>query len=767
MVSASRVLTYLSLLGLLACNRNPQAYLEKGNQLAADHKYRDASIQYRNAIKRNPRFGEAFYRLGLCESAQGNWPEAYRQFTRAVTLMPDNAEAKVKLADVDLMVYWADPGRPKAVYDQLITLTNELLAKDANSFDGLRIKGSLAMIDRQPNQAIEYFSKANHIKPMQPGLVSELAQALLADGQMPQAESLALQMISRDPTFKPIYDVLYAAYMKSNRPGDAEELLRRKIENNPTDSESILQLARHYRAVGKAEQMQAALQRLTGNPKSFPRGRLLAGEFFGQIGDWGKAQQQFEAGAHENPADKLTYEKADMNALLAQGRLEEAGRRLGLLAKQYPTDLEIKAVQASAWLLSGQPTQVLAAVATLQDLTKQKPNDVNLRLGLAQAYRAAKDWDSARAQFQEVLKTNRGRLEARLGLAELGLIQNKPSETLRYASEILAADADNRRARLLRAEALASTGSYKEAHQELNTILRRFPGNRDVQIQLGALAIREKRFKDAEKIFGKLRQTGSQDARSMAGLADAYVAEKQYARAIQLLNDELKGSRNPALLRSVLAYAATRAGRYDLALEQYGKMLVIEPRSPELYVRMAEVHQLKGDRDGMVTDMEKAKQLSPKDARPAVALGSLLQQAGHLPEAKANYERALELQPDNIVALNNLAYLLAETGGDLNRALELARRVQRKQPGVPALTDTLGWIYLKMNLQDSAIQIFRADVIKQPDNPTFRYHLGVALWRKGDKEKARTELQTALAKGPAKDEEAQIRQILSSGESKN
>jgi Flp pilus assembly protein TadD len=63
-------------------------------------------------------------------------------------------------------------------------------------------------------------------------------------------------------------------------------------------------------------------------------------------------------------------------------------------------------------------------------------------------------------------------------------------------------------------------------------------------------------------------------------------------------------------------------------------------------------------------------------------------------------------------------------------------------------------------MSDSALQIFRAGVRKEPDNPSFRYHLGLALSQKGDKEKARLELETALKKKPPKDEEAKIREAI-------
>lgn len=752
------------LLGVVSCSRSPQVYVERGNRFAAERKYQDASIQYRKAIQKDSKFGEAFYRLALSELEQHNAREAYFALLRAVELMPDNQEAKVMLADLSLSLYWSSPGRPKAPYDTMVKLADELLAKNSNSFDGLRLKGTQAMLDRQPKLAIEFYSKANNIKPMQPGLVTELVQALLADGQGQSAERLALELVSRERTYAPIYDILYVYYLRQNRAADAEELLKNKVAHKPEDADSRLQLARHYARASKPDQMKTTLRPLLEDPKTFPKGRLQVADFNSQLGNWQQALEQFEEGArlNRNPADKLSYEKGVVNALVGLGKREDASKRLDSLVREYPKNLELKLIQSSLWILGREPSRIKAATAQLEDLAKQKPDDVTVRHTLAQAYRGLQNWDSARAQYQEVLKQHKGNLEARFGLAEMGLAQNKPGETLRYADEILAVDGENRRALLLRSSALTSMRHYPEAHKELNRILRASPQDRDAQVQAGALAILEKRYKEAESIFSKLREGGAQDVRSLAGLVDTYAAENQYDRAIQILNDDLKRSPDSAELRRLLAATATGAGRYDMALEQYGKLLARAPNSPELYMQMARVHQLKGDVPGAIAHLEKAKQLSPKDPRPAFALASFLYNAGRLDEAKANYRQVLQLQPDNVDALNNVAYLLAETGGNLDEALTLAQRAQQKQPGVLNIADTLGWIYLKKNIPDSALRVFESIVKKSPDDAVFRYHLAMALIAKGDKQRARRELDAALTKNPNSEDESKIRKLLAS-----
>ena len=118
------------------------------------------------------------------------------------------------------------------------------------------------------------------------------------------------------------------------------------------------------------------------------------------------------------------------------------------------------------------------------------------------------------------------------------------------------------------------------------------------------------------------------------------------------------------------------------------------------------------------------------------------------------------MEPDHPVALNNLAFMLADTGTDLDKALTMAQRAKQQYPSDGNIADTLGWIYIKKNLSDSAIAVFRDLIKTEPDRATFRYHFAVALYQKGDKDSAKKELEAALRSKPSKDEEAKIRDLM-------
>ena len=181
----------------------------------------------------------------------------------------------------------------------------------------------------------------------------------------------------------------------------------------------------------------------------------------------------------------------------------------------------------------------------------------------------------------------------------------------------------------------------------------------------------------------------------------------------------------------------------------------------DLYVRLGQTHRMAGTLPAAVDAFQKARDILPNNAMILNTLAVTLDTVGQKKEAKAVYESALRIESENPVALNNLAYIIAESpGGDLDQALTFAQRANQKLPQAVEIADTLGWIYLKKNLADNALEIFRNNVSKVPKNSTYRYHLGMALFQKGDKVRAKQELQLALGANPSKEEAASIKELI-------
>jgi tetratricopeptide (TPR) repeat protein len=96
----------------------------------------------------------------------------------------------------------------------------------------------------------------------------------------------------------------------------------------------------------------------------------------------------------------------------------------------------------------------------------------------------------------------------------------------------------------------------------------------------------------------------------------------------------------------------------------------------------------------------------------------------------------------------------------MNEALDFARTAMGKLPNDPHVIDTMGWVYYKKGLYDSAIGQFSDSLAKIPQNASVNYHLGMAYYKKGDPGQAQTYLEKALSISENFDGADQAKQVL-------
>jgi Flp pilus assembly protein TadD len=245
------------------------------------------------------------------------------------------------------------------------------------------------------------------------------------------------------------------------------------------------------------------------------------------------------------------------------------------------------------------------------------------------------------------------------------------------------------------------------------------------------------------------------------GIIESQLAQNQAQAALKMIRDEL--ARNPDRLeyRVALANISVNAQDYRTAIAEYGKVLEKSPRNSQIWLQLAETHRRAGNWQDAVSGFKKTQELAPTDVRAFLQLALMYDTSGNRGEAKPLYEQVLRIKPDEVVALNNLAFMMADTGADLDQALTMAQKATQQRPNDGNVADTLGWIYVKKNLPDTAIGIYRKLIEQEPQRSTYRFHFGLALQMKGEKAQARKELEAALRSKPTKDEEAKIREALS------
>ncbi len=761
-----KVLKFLPLLLLLlaSCNRDPkvqaQRQLDNANKFFARGKYREAAIMYRKALQKDMRFGEAYYRLALTELKLGNYGQAVNWLRRAVELQPNNSDAVTKLADLYLLAISQNVPQTTQLMAEVKDLSDKLLQQNPDSFDGHRLKGQMALLSKDPAGAVKEFEKANQVKPYQTDLVLVYFQALVLNNQFPEAEKLAQSLIAKEKAYSPMYDLLYVQYAKQNNVPAAEALLKLKVANNPTQARFLVQLAGHYFFTNKKAEMDAAMQQLN-DEKKFPDGHLLAGDFYYQrLRDADSGQRQYEAGVKAFPKDKAVYQKRLVELFAQTGKSQQANELLASILKDDPKDNDAIAMRAALMLTTGNRDQINSAANDLQALVTKSPQNHLYHFNLARALVAKGELEPARLQLEEAIKIRSDFVLARVMLAKLYMARNETPKALKEAEEVIKIDKNNLQAHLIRSSALLGMGDKDKARQELEAITKAYPQNAEARYQVGFLAYQEKDFKKAEQIFSDMYHANPNDTRGLAGVTESLAAENKMGEAIKEVQAAVAREPQRKDLKLVLAKYYVRSERYDEAIQLYQGLIQEDPRSPDLLFQMAETQRRKGDLNSAADTFRRCSQAAPADTTCLMQLGMIFEGTGKRDQAKPIWEQILKIKPDHPVALNNLAFIKAEEGVDLDQALTMSQRARQAMPNSPEVSDTLGWIYIKKNLSEDAVRVFKDLTAQVPSNPTFHYHYGMALLQKGDKPSAKKELEMALADKPSTNDAAKIRELL-------
>jgi tetratricopeptide (TPR) repeat protein len=757
---AAIALAPIVLLVLLAGCHNANNYVQKGNALFAQGRFAEATLNYRRALQKDPALGEAYYRAGLAELKENKAAEALQDLQQAVRLMPDNQAAKTDLTNLMLGAYIGDARHPKFLYDLLLQFSGEWLKRDPTSMQGLRINGYLAMLERRPEEAVAMFRRAHASNPEDEKMVLSLMDALFRDNHPEEAERAGLAFIANHPGAVDVYDALYRLYSTTNRPADAGNILARKVSGNP-QGEYILQLATYYSRAHNQPEMEKAMHMFLANPGGDPKVHLKAGDFYAAIGDWTTAVEQYNAGLaltsqekgskEKDSKEKLAYQDRIARTLLSLDKKPEALRTLNEVLAQDPGDKEALTLRAGLLLAGGNSDQSREAVKQFQALVDKNPDDTFLRFALSKALLETGDLAGAGTQLQQVVKRNPTFLDAQMSLADIAFRRGNFTEAAEHSRSALEIDPGNVRAQLLQGRSLMRLGSLEEAATVLGGLSRQDPKSLDARIELARLEILRKRYPDAEAAFNKILLSNPEELRALAGLVDVDVARNRPDQALTRLDQELARSHGSPQILYLAAITAFRTGRLGKSIDDLQRLADKTTNSIDPQLELASVLRLHGDYRRAMDTLRKAAALQPNDPRPNSMLSSLLEMNSQQQEAKALARKALNQEPNNRAAMNNLAYLLAETGDDLDQALQLARQAVNGGSKEPYFEDTLGFVYLRKGQNDEAAQIFDRLVRSHPGEPIFTYHLGMTYFQMGDRARAKAILTKTLQLRPPKD----------------
>jgi cellulose synthase operon protein C len=263
----------------------------------------------------------------------------------------------------------------------------------------------------------------------------------------------------------------------------------------------------------------------------------------------------------------------------------------------------------------------------------------------------------------------------------------------------------------------------------------------------------------ARRAFEDALSKSPEDIRALDALTASYLAERQPDKALARVRQQVALRPGSAALQRYLGQFLLRSGDPAGARAAFQASKASAPQfDTELDLVRADILEKKFDTARQALNRILASRADY--AQALLMLGMLEETTGNYPQALEQYQKAVDADATNVVALNNLAFCLAERANRLDEALRHAQRAKElAAESTPAVDDTLGWIYYRKGVYRTAVRHLE-HAVKQEPTSRRKYHLAMAYFRSGDEKLARQTLQAAAREDSSLPEATMAREVF-------
>jgi tetratricopeptide (TPR) repeat protein len=764
MTLSLRLAVILTLIAALfsACSFDPnvrkQKYFESGQRYFEGAKYPEAAIEYTNAIKIDPNYGEAHYQLAETYIKLQKQQLAYQELARTVELQPENYQARIVLAN--LLILGHD-------FQQAQEQTTLLLQKRPNDPAVHSAVSGLLLAQGNLPGAIDEIQKAVALDPNRSDLHLELAMLQLRNNQPDAAETNFKRVIELDPRETKAQLLLGTFYQSRNRFAEAEQQFRHAMSLDPTNPEPLAALARLYTAEGKRADAEELLKQAKRDFSNNPAGYRLLGEFYFANGEMDKAAPEYASVYQQHPED-LQLKKNYIQILIQTKRFDEARKLDDEILKTNPNDDDALVYQSQMQITAG---DVSDATQTLQTVIKNASTNSEAHYVLGVAFEKSGNLERAEGEWREALRLRPDLLDAQRAMASAAMRQGDMPTLQEAATQIITLQPTSPDGYALRALSFINRKQFGEAEKDIRKAIDIAPQSAFGYAELGNLEFAQKRYGDAAKAYQEALARNSNSTDGLRGLMNTYLAEDHPDQAIAAANAQIAKSPANSGFYDLLGTALFSKNDLAGAEAAFEKSAALDKYNSDALLKLCQVQAAKGENDQALSTAQQALKDNPREASFYVVIGRLYESKSDEKKAEDAYQNALTLNSQDPIASNNLAKLMVQTGGNLDVAMSLAQTARKGQPGAPAIADTLAWIYYQKAAYQSAIGLLQEalklqEQNKAPDDPDIHYHLGMAYAKSGQPALARQQFERVLKISPnssnAADARNQLAQLKSS-----
>lgn len=696
-----RLFCILAATQLLACSppdeEQAKAYVVHGDLAVEQQKFRDATIEYRNAVKYAPNDATIRWKLVQATLQAADLEASLKELHNLLRIDPGHANARLLLG----RLYLSGAKRGEAV-----RVAKDLTLSLPDHPSGYLLEGELAVQSGDFREAIRQFERAHDCDAslLQPILAAANVSLLLQD--YARAAQWYQQALDSHPESVDVHiargNYFFAVGDEAKADREFEWARTLGLESEAARLGIVVQ----HLARGRQEHAIRELQALTGDMTS-RKGRALLAELFLESGRNDEGQAVIEALAGTDPRDAITLYLKGRLALIQQRRVDA------------------RALLSQAIALQG---------------AKAGPH-----LWLGQLELIEGHMEQGEALLQKAAQLDQEHALTHVLLAKLYLKQHRYERAETEALEVLRRNPAHLEAALLYGDSHAGRDNWGQAETIYARIRDQLPSSSLGYRKLGQLARRQGLAAKAATFYAQAVAQEPGDADTML----------QYLLSLEEANERRKADYILKKFVSDMPYDPRRwetaarfhrsKGHLDEARAAWLRMSELRPDEPRPYYELAQLdlaQQKPGDGERL---LRRALAHDPRFGDAWTALGILLTSQGSLDEANRCYRYALEAGEFNPVAANNLAANLVEQGADLDDALRYGIQALTAAPAAPSVMDTVGWIHYKQGAWEKAALLLADAADQMAEDPVVHYHYGMVLVRRGEKALAVRELEAALA----------------------
>jgi serine/threonine protein kinase/Flp pilus assembly protein TadD len=295
-----------------------------------------------------------------------------------------------------------------------------------------------------------------------------------------------------------------------------------------------------------------------------------------------------------------------------------------------------------------------------------------------------------------------------------------------------------------------SCAQFEEAIRYYMAALALRPHNPAACVNLGNALWRNGDLDGAVQSFREALEGHPDYAAAHARLAEALVDKDDLNGAIAQIREATR-LRNNARDHTILGNLLGRKGLLDEALASYQKAIDRDAKYACAYHWRGIDLVKAGRRDEAIASFQRAVECNPKYVDVYYDLGVALGEKGRDEEAIACYRTAIKLAPNEYRCLNGLAWKLVSSA-DLKlrnhaEGLKLARKAVKLAPNDGNYWNTLGAAHYRAGEWKAAIAALEKSMqLRKVGNSFDWFFLAMAHWHLGEKEKARTCFEQAVAR---------------------